>query len=110
MSHRICPTCERVLPDDRTLVFMAQTTAYAPEADDISDWYEQVEKFIRFLSALAVAGPLAVYYDEPDESAEWVGNLRWLAEKLHLEVKQRMDRLATAIQLQRQQACRKEGN
>jgi hypothetical protein len=76
----ICTTCQSDLSGKKELDYFCSAT-YAPVAnDDVSDLYEEVSRLVRFLGALAQAGPKAVAQDalaisQSDPAPEWIGNL-----------------------------------
>jgi hypothetical protein len=100
-TKHLCPTHELELPDDRELEYFARNAPFPPAADDIGDLYEDTQKVVHFLGALAEARSRAVFQamaaDKEDE--EWVMWLAWLAEKLTEEAACRLRRVEQAGRL-----------
>jgi hypothetical protein len=80
--------------------------------DDVGDFYEEVSRLVRFLGALAQAGPKAVAQSE-DPLPDWVEHLAWLARELAEETERRLLLLENAGQIWKRRAeqspARKEG-
>ncbi|MGH8006954.1 MAG: hypothetical protein ACREQ3_08085, partial [Candidatus Binatia bacterium] len=73
MATAICPTCEQSLPEKTELRYFCSSLARALEADDVTNWYEEVSRLVKFLGAFAQAAPygVAARYEQQDCDDEW---------------------------------------
>ena len=88
-SHPICPTCEGDLTGKELLHYLASARSSPRRGDDISNFYEETSRLVRFLGALAQAGSLAAGQAE-DGPPHWIENFVWLAEELTEETERRL--------------------
>jgi len=100
-SHPICPTCECNLTGREDVRYFVSARLDPLKSDDISNLYEETSRLVRFLGALAQAGPLAVAqgHEVMSDPPDWVGNLSWLAEELTQETERRLLLLNAAGQI-----------
>jgi hypothetical protein len=114
-SHRICPTCESDLSEEKTLDYLAHRGNFAPKNDGVFGLYEETARLVSYLGALAQAGPLAVAqaFDGMTDPPDWMEYLIWLAEDLTKETDRRLRLLREAGQIWKRRAEqspeRKEG-
>lgn len=105
-SHPICPTCQSDLTGREELGRLANDGRCPLASDDLSGFYEETARLIRFLGALAEAAPHAAAHHaaELQESPAWVEYLAWLAEELAEEAVRRLDRLQEAGEIWKNRA------
>lgn len=91
-SHPICPTCQSDLSDRKELAYFVSSTPFPVANDDVSDLYEETSRLVRFLGALAQAGPLAVVQEAEETSSppSWLSSFVSLAEELEKETERRL--------------------
>jgi hypothetical protein len=102
-SHLTCPTCWGDISDKKDLAYFVSASRGPLKNDDVSNMYEEVSRLVRFLGALAQAGPKAVAQAE-GPSEEWIEHLAWLAEELAEETERRLLLLENAGQIWKQRA------
>ena len=97
-AHPICPTCQSDLTGREELGRLASDGNSPLASDDLSGFYEETARLVRFLGALAEAAPhaAAAYAVNLGATPEWLEHLSWLAEELTQETVRRLDRLLDA--------------
>jgi EAL domain-containing protein (putative c-di-GMP-specific phosphodiesterase class I) len=97
-AHPICPTCESDLTGREALGRLASNDTRPLASDNLSEFYEETARLVRFLGALAEAAPHAAAAQAVNlgDTPEWVTHLSWLAEDLTQETVRRLDRLLDA--------------
>ena len=119
-SHPICPTCQSDLTGREELAYFVSDAHEPPKNDDLLLLREETSRLVRFLGAVAQAGPLAVAQHfnsktgQNDFTPAWVSDFQWLAKELTEETERRLDLLQHAghiweTRAERATADRKEG-